>query len=103
MKKMILPLLLAAVCAGLLGCATPVPMGMAYTDLKLPVLATDNGPAAKTGTATCNSYFGLVAIGDASIDAAKKNGGLTKVTHVDWQANNILGIIGTYTVTVYGE
>ncbi len=42
-------------------------------------------------------------IGDASIDAAKRNGKITKVHHVDWQVENILGIIGKYKVIVYGE
>jgi len=32
-----------------------------------------------------------------------KNGNITKISHVDWEAKNILGIIGNYKVTVYGE
>jgi hypothetical protein len=35
--------------------------------------------------------------------AAAKNGGITKIQFVDWEADNILGLIGTYTCTVYGE
>lgn len=94
-----------AVCAicFLIGCATPYPMGSAYTNVKLPVIATAASESPKVGTAECKSYFGLVATGDASIDAAMKNGGIKKVHHVDWEANNILGIIGTYKIIVYGE
>jgi hypothetical protein len=94
-----------AVCAiyFMMGCATPYPMGSAYTNVKLPVIATAATDAPKVGTSECKSYFGLVAVGDASIDAAMKNGGIRKVHHVDWEASNILGIIGTYKTVVYGE
>ncbi len=49
------------------------------------------------------SVFGLVATGDASIEAAAKQGGITVIHHVDWEVKNILGIIGTYRCNVYGE
>ncbi len=51
----------------------------------------------------CKSVLGLVAVGDCSIDAAKKNGGITKVNHVDMDVMNILGIYGSYKVIVSGE
>ena len=86
------------------GCATAYPIGSLYTELKLPVTATEAaGPSLKVGTAKCTSVLGLVATGDASIEAAKKSAGITKVHHVDWDARNILGLYGEYTVTVYGE
>jgi hypothetical protein len=86
------------------GCATPYPSGLAYTKLKLPLNVTSNpSDSPKVGIAECKSYFGLVAIGDASIETAMKNGGITKIHYVDWDVKNILGIIGTYKVTVYGE
>ncbi|HPC20784.1 MAG TPA: TRL-like family protein [Kiritimatiellia bacterium] len=94
---------LACVCL-LTGCATPYPMGSLYTDLTLPQVATSNpGPAKKVGTATANSYFSLIATGDASIDTAARNGGITQIHSVDWKANSILGIVGTYTTTVRGN
>lgn len=88
----------------LAGCATSVPVGFLYTDMKLPQGATSNsGKTVKTGTAECMSVLSLVATGDCSIEAAKKNGGITKVNHVDWDAKNILGIIGNFKTIVYGE
>ena len=94
-----------AVCAAcfLMGCATPYPMGSAYTNVKLPIIATSASESPKVGTAECRSYLGLFATGDASIDAAMKNGGIKKIHHVDWEADNILGIIGKYKIIVYGE
>ena len=88
----------------LLGCATPVPIGTLYTRVKFPVTATSNSSASsKTGEAECISVLSWVAIGDCSIEAAKKNGGITKVNNVDWDANNILGFYGSYKVIVSGE
>ena len=80
------------------------PAGSIYTNINLPVTATaNNGTATKVGISQSTSILGAVAIGDASIEAAKKNGGITKVYHVDYGVKNILGIFGTYTTTVYGE
>jgi hypothetical protein len=42
-------------------------------------------------------------VGDSSINTAAKNGGITKINHVDRQVKNVLGFIGEYTTTVYGE
>ncbi len=89
----------------LTGCATSYPTGILYTDLKLPLGATSNtAPSTmKVGVATCTSVLALVTLGDASIEAAMKNGGITKVHHVDWSAKNFLGVYGEYTTTVYGD
>lgn len=86
------------------GCAmtmTPA-TGVLYSDVKGPWVAADGG-AGKSGTSECLSILGAVAIGDASIETAMKNGGITKVNHVDYHAFNILGIYAKLTVTVYGE
>ena len=93
---------LAAV-AFLTGCASPMPIGVAYTDVKLPVDAESATAGDKVGEATCKSILALVATGDCSIEAARQDGNISEVTHVDWEANNILGIIGNYKLTVYGK
>jgi hypothetical protein len=103
MKKLGIVVALLAVTM-LAGCATPFPQGLLYTDLKLPVGVTGNGgKAPKIGTAECTSVLALVATGDCSVEAARKQGGITKIHHVDWDANNVLGIVGNYKVVVYGE
>ena len=104
MKKKITTLMaLAVAMAFLVGCATVNPIGLAYTEVKLPCKATCAAKDFKVGTSECVSVLGLVAIGDASIETAMKNGGITKIHHVDWDAKNILGIYGMYKTTVYGE
>ena len=106
MKKIIGCLLLVMFSAGsLMGCAmvnAPV-NGWVYTGLKAPVTATSNTGSAKVGTGECTTILGWVATGDCSIDAAMKNGNITKIHHVDHFANSVLGIYATYTITVYGE
>jgi hypothetical protein len=104
MKVVAVCVMLVAVGFMLTGCASPLPMGGIYTEVKMPVGTGDSAvKATKVGVSQCTSILGMLATGDASIDAAKKQGGITKVSHVDWSAKNILGIIGNYTTTVYGE
>ena len=103
MKRFLFVFALGAV-GIIMGCATLIPIGGLYTATKLPFMATSNsGVSSKTGEAQCISVLNLVAVGDCSIEAAKKNGGITKVNTVDWDAKNILGIYGTYNVIVSGE
>jgi hypothetical protein len=77
--------------------------GFLYTDLKAPIMATSNPVATKVGTAEVTSILGIVATGDASIAAAARNGGITRISHIDYEAKSILGIFAKYTVYVYGE
>ncbi|MEI6823697.1 MAG: TRL-like family protein [Bacteroidota bacterium] len=78
-------------------------IGMIYTDVKSPVTATSNANSSKVGTSSATAILGLFASGDASIDAAMKNSGITKIHHVDEHATSFLGIFSTYQVFVYGE
>ncbi len=101
MKKILGVLVFAALFTG---CATQTPVGFIITDNTLPMQVGDNSvKSAKVGTATSKSYVGMIAVGDASIQTACKNGGITKISHVDWKVKSILGFIGEYTTTVYGE
>jgi hypothetical protein len=91
--------------AGLSGCmivATPA-IGTIFTDVKYGDTATTATAASKEGKACAQSILGWVAQGDASVDAAKKAGGITEVSSVDHTANNILGIVGTWCTVVRGR
>lgn len=101
MKKLLCLLAMATL---ITGCATQVPIGFILIDNTLPLQVGDAAAkSTKTGTATSQSYLGIIAVGDSSIETAVKNGGITKINHVDWKVKNILGFIGEYTTTVYGE
>jgi hypothetical protein len=77
--------------------------GFLYTSMKNPHSVTSNAGASKVGTSEAMSILGIVATGDASIDAAAKAAGITKIHHVDEEATAILGIIAKYKIYVYGE
>lgn len=70
-----------------------------------PMAATSNNVGAKCGTATETRILGIFPFaGDHGIDAAAKNGGIKKISHVDVETYNILGYIYTKKTTkVYGE
>ena len=105
MKKLIASASLIAFTVFFTGCATPFPIGAAFTDVELPIMATSipSSSSTKKGTSSCESFLGLIAVGEASIQEAAEEGGITKITHIDWHAKNVLGVYGIYTVTVYGE
>ena len=104
MKKLTILTAALAVIA-LSGCSTVVPRGLISSDMTLPIMATGNTKGSKIGVAKCTSIMGFVASGDASIDAAMRNGKITKVSHVDWKivSEIPLGIKTVYTTTVYGD
>lgn len=95
----------AFICVFFNSCATSYPVGLAFTKTKLPVQAVEdsNRKTRKVGTATCKTYCSLIAVGDASIEKAKRSAGITKIHYIDWDVENILGIYGQYTVRVFGE
>lgn len=103
MRKLMIGLVGAAMATYVTGCATSYPIGSFYTELKLPQGVTSNVGSSKIGRSKCTSILSLVATGDASIQAAAKSAGITKIHHVDWEAKNILGVIGEYECVVYGE
>jgi len=59
--------------------------------------------AAKAGEACMSSILGLVATGDASIEAAKKAGGITQVAHVDHEQFSVIGVYATTCTIVHGQ
>ncbi len=69
-----------------------------------PITATANPVGNKCGVAQTTrilSIFGGSA--DCGINSAAKNGGITRISHVDSFSKNYLGIITIVGVRVYGE
>ncbi len=90
---------------GLAGCATaqaPV-NGLFYSDVKHPGFATEAYGGSAMGESCATSILGIVATGDASIDTAKKAGGVAQVVAVDHTSSNILGFYAKYCTIVYGK
>jgi len=103
MKKLLLisPILLA----GCMSVQSPVAPGLLFTSVKGTHGATEvpSGPGDKTGRACAHNILGLIAIGDASTAAAKRDAGITTVTTVDFDSTTVLGIYGGSCTVVSGR
>jgi hypothetical protein len=64
---------------------------------------TAEADTLKQGKACAQSILGLLARGDASVRAAKENGGITEVSSVDHSARNLLNIVGEWCTLVRGK
>ncbi len=92
-----------AACAALLSsCGSFLPYGVVYADSTLPRESTGTA-GNRVGKSKSVSYLGLVSMGDASLQAAKKNGGLSTVSTHDTHVKNILGIYTETTTIVTGN
>jgi len=102
MKKLVFAFSVALLLSSCATVKSPL-SGILYTNVKAPVAVTGNSNSTKVGTSQATSILGIVATGDASIDAAAKSAGITKIHHVDEESRSILGIFAKYKVFVYGE
>ena len=96
-------IVLALVLSLLAGCG-----GLIYTGVKTPMTQISTPlsetPGDKVGKSTCKSYVWVVTVGDCSIKAAMKNGGISKVHHVDTDITSVLaGFYADLTIVVYGD
>ena len=87
------------------GCANV--RGPAPAALSFYASPIDAGPvanaASKRGEACAQNYLGLVATGDASIDAAKRSAGITRVASVEQTSSRVLGYYAKFCTVVRGE
>jgi hypothetical protein len=97
MKKTFKALAAVVICAMVSSCAT----------VSTPVTATTNPLGSKCGIAKSTIYFGGLWSSNAEdngIDKAAKQGGITKISHVDSYTKNYFGGLVIEQITkVYGE
>jgi len=105
MKKIFIATGVVSAMALLSGCASGQPTGLWVSEYTIPNGVGTDVSGLKKGESSCKSYCGLVALGDASIEAAKKNGNIKTVSHVDKKVDTVfpLGIKTVYTTQVYGK
>ena len=102
MKKTIFSLACAvALAMGMTSCAA-MGNGTLYNDTVEPCHVTANTLGSKVGQAQIVNIVG-VALGDAGVQKAAKEAGITKVSHVDKKVWSILGVYSVTTYTVYGN
>jgi TRL-like protein family len=68
----------------------------------VPTFVNNDVAPTKMGEATAQGII-LITQGDASIAAAMKDGGITKVNHIDTEELYVLGVYAKETIRVYGE
>jgi hypothetical protein len=88
------------------GCAvvtSPVGNGGLYTGVQGPLEVGSETGSSKKGESCAQNILGLVAMGDASIAAAKDNGGITRVSSVDHDSLSVLGLFSRFCTQVSGE
>ncbi len=84
---------------------SPVGVGSCYTEVRGPheESITMHVGGSKMGSSSATNVLGWVATGDASINAAAKSAGITKINYVDYHTTSILLLYVTYETVVYGE
>lgn len=82
------------------------PTGWIYTDITAPLdynMEETRTSGLRSGRAETMSVLRLVALGDASINAAARSGNLQTVHHADYEYFNVLFVYERYRTIVYGE
>jgi hypothetical protein len=104
MKKVFMFLGLASVAVLMSSCAL-LGTGMVYEGITVPHSVTSNtiSDNAKVGKSNYISVLGIVAVGDGGVNAAAKNAGIKKISHVDEQKTSVLGVFTKSETIVYGE
>lgn len=100
--------LAAALSVSVTGCAMATGgnggvMGTIYTAYKMGGNIGSGGAGSKTGQACATSILGVVALGDATVAAAKQAGGITNVSHVDHDNFGVLGVYAKTCTVVVGD
>ena len=99
MKK--LSLISTASCLfALSSCAiAPTQLGMSLiSETKEPVLVTSNQQGKKEGKACGKNILGFYSHGDMSIEKARKDGGINKITSIDKTVRNAVFISDVCTI-----
>jgi hypothetical protein len=102
MKKLLLVLMLST----LSGCAFPLTSagpGFLFTNTKEGVSVNNEVKAERSGEACQINIIGLIAVGDASIEAAKNKSGILSVAAVNRSFFGILGIFSQACTIVSGR
>jgi len=87
-----------------ISCASPGfgPLGAIYTGTKMGIWGT-SPDGSKRGKACVVSYLGAFAQGDASVEAAAKKGGITKVNNINLEGFSVLGVYAELCTLVQGD
>ena len=100
-------MIMALALAGTSGCAfasggNGFVTGAVYSGYRSPG-QVGTAQTGKIGEACASSILGWIATGDASIEEAKRAGGITQIAHVDHEQFSILQGYATTCTIVHGQ
>jgi hypothetical protein len=85
------------------GCVqSPTGPGIIYMNVRGPLGPAGGTETTKVGRSCARVALALFAWGDASIETAKRNGGVRQVTTIDHKSFNLLGF-GSFCTIVRGS
>ena len=104
MKKKTLLMVAIAASMGLSACSLPASyLGTSLILATTEPLAATNVVPNKMGKACGVNVFGIVAAGNFSIEAAKRNGGIVQVATVDRGVQSYFGVFSRVCTIVTGQ
>ncbi len=106
MRNLILSVVIVILASNIAGCTYfmyPMQGGSLITNAGFPITATSVHNSTKRGMACVTNILGLIEKGDASISAAKVNGGITEVATVDSWHNSFMFFYAKYCTIVTGN
>jgi hypothetical protein len=77
--------------------------GVTHSGIGSGGVVDNNIKSLNTGSSSCIAILGLVAVGDCSDEAARRNGGITKVNSVSHKSTSLYVFFSNYEVIVTGE
>lgn len=88
----------------LVDCASPGfgSNGYIFTSHKVGVYGTEID-GSKRGKACADSYFGVIALGNASVNEAAKKPNITKIKTINLESFSILGLYASLCTVVSGD
>ncbi|MCS7206254.1 MAG: TRL-like family protein [Leptospiraceae bacterium] len=97
-------LFLGSSCIGIPPVTNKTGMGSIFSDLTEHLDGVSTAAPNKKGEACSIIVLGVVAIGDSSIDTARKNGGISRIAYIDRKWFNVIWVaFGRNCTIVYGE
>lgn len=80
------------------------PVGTLYTEIGAPTSLGSGQLAARRGESSVVAILGIGSSGQASVEAAADEGGITRVKRVEYRYENVLlGLYQRYTTIVWGD
>ncbi|MBF0458030.1 MAG: hypothetical protein HQK99_09065 [Nitrospirae bacterium] len=104
MRKAVISILIVAVGFSLAGCGyvSDGPFAWGMANHWTPVAKGTASSGIKEGQACIYSFFGMVAIGDAGIEAALRNGGIKDIFTIDSYNQSFFGTYSRQCTVVIG-